>query len=120
MKCLLYVLSAFVFLAVSLWIAPFPHANAESAQKILSKEEEIRKKMIEISKQLGVTCNECHNMKNLADDSSKNFQVAREHIKAVEALKALGFDGKKSPEASCFMCHRGSMKYPFSEGHSKH
>ena len=89
--------------------------SAETVKKLKSNEELIRSSMIEISRQLGVTCTECHNMKNLADDSMKSFKIARDHLKAVEALKQNGFDGKKSPEASCFMCHRGQLKYPFFE-----
>ncbi len=90
-------------------------AKADSAQKMKIKEEEIRQNMIVISRQLGVTCTECHNMKKLSDDSLKNFQVARDHMKVVEMLKANGMDGKKGPEASCYMCHRGQIKIPYKE-----
>ncbi len=95
-------------------------AKADSAQKIKIKEEEIRQNMITISRQLGVNCTECHNMKKLSDDSLKNFQVARDHIKAVEILKANGMDGKKGPEASCYMCHRGQLKIPYKEKANSH
>ncbi len=95
-------------------------AYAESAQKIKVKEEEIRQSMITISRQLGVTCTECHNMKKLTDDSMKNFKVAREHIKVVELLKLNGMDGKKGPEASCYMCHRGQLQIPYKEKSNSH
>lgn len=95
-------------------------ARAESAQKIKAKEEEIRQNMILISRQLGVTCTECHNMKNLRDNSLKSFKVAQEHIKIVEVLKLNGLDGKKGPEASCYMCHRGQMQIPYKEKLSSH
>lgn len=99
---------------------PGPKAQAQSAQKIKLKEEEIRHSMVTISRQLGVTCTECHNMKKLADDSLKSFQVAREHMKIVEILKLNGMDGKKGPEASCFMCHRGQMSVPYKEKLANH
>ena len=95
-------------------------AKADSAQSLKLKEEEIRQNMIVISRQLGITCTECHNMKKLSDDSLKNFQVAREHMKVVEILKANGMDGKKGPEASCYMCHRGQLKIPYKEKANSH
>ncbi|MEK6772820.1 MAG: photosynthetic reaction center cytochrome c subunit family protein [Bdellovibrionota bacterium] len=95
-------------------------AHATSAQKIKLKEEEIRQNMVAISRQLGVTCTECHNMKKLTDDSLKNFQIARDHIKIVEILKLNGMDGKKDAEATCYMCHRGQMKIPYKEKLSAH
>lgn len=90
-------------------------AETNSAQKIKATEEEIRKSMVDISRQLGVTCTECHKMKNFADDTLRSFKVAKEHMKIVEILKQNGMNGKNSPEASCYMCHKGSLKFSYKE-----
>lgn len=110
----------FILLLFPLGFADKFTARAESAQKIKVREEEIRQNMIVISRQLGVTCTECHNMKKLTDDSLKSFKVAREHIKIVEVLKLNGMDGKKGPEASCYLCHRGQLQIPYKEKLGSH
>lgn len=115
-----FLLSLTIFTFPQLGLSPHFQARAESAQKIKVKEDEIRQSMVTISRQLGVTCTECHNMKKLTDDSLKSFQVAREHMKIVEMLKLNGMDGKKGPEASCYMCHRGQMSVPYKEKLTNH
>jgi len=100
---------AFVAVVISLlFIAPQGHS--ESVAKMMTKEDQIRDQMISISKQLGVTCTECHNVKNFTEDTKVSFKVAREHMRITALLKANGFDGKKEPEASCMMCHQGKLK----------
>lgn len=71
--------------------------------------------MVVISRHLGVTCTECHNLKNFRDDSKKAFKVSLEHMKWVELLKANGMDGKNAPEATCYMCHRGLLQPAYKE-----
>lgn len=95
--------------------------QAENIVKIKLKEQEVREQMIQISKELGVTCNECHNVSNFADASKPAFKISREHIKIVSLLKQNGFDGKKGTEASCFMCHQGKLNPNLSDKktHSK-
>lgn len=92
-----------------------PTAHTEPVSQLMTKEDQIREQMISISKQLGVTCTECHNVKNFTEDTKVNFKVAREHIKIVSLLKAHGFDGKKETEASCTMCHHGKLKPDLSK-----
>ena len=97
---------------------------AQTPEKIKQTEEEIRKEMISISSQLGVTCTECHNVKNFKDDSKKSFKVSLKHLKMVELLKLNGLSGNNSePEASCFMCHKGKLHFKFKEpitDHNRH
>lgn len=111
----LFLQLIFLFLAMPQWVSSLNFAHAESAKDIKSKEAETRQYMVTISRQLGVTCTECHNMKNLADSSMKSFQVAKDHMKIVELLKTSGMDGKNGPEASCYMCHQGNTKINYKE-----
>lgn len=89
--------------------------EAESVSKFVTKEEKIREQMVTISRELGVTCTECHNVSNFASDEKKSFKVGREHMKLTQMLKDNGFDGKKGPEATCYMCHRGKLRPDFKE-----
>jgi nitrate/TMAO reductase-like tetraheme cytochrome c subunit len=97
---------------------------AQTPEKLKQTEEEIRKEMISISSQLGVTCTECHNVKNFKDDSKKSFKVSLKHLKMVELLKLNGLSGNNSePEASCFMCHKGKLHFKYKEpitDHNRH
>lgn len=89
--------------------------SAESVTQFVQKEEQIRQSMVTISRELGVTCTECHNVQNFQESSKKNFKVGLEHMKLTQMLKENGFDGKKGPEATCYMCHRGKLRPDFKE-----
>ncbi|NUM57795.1 MAG: photosynthetic reaction center cytochrome c subunit [Bdellovibrionaceae bacterium] len=108
-------LVAFLILLTSFTI------KAQVAEKLKQTEEEIRQEMIVISRQLGVTCNECHHIKNFKDNSKKSYQVALKHIKIVELLKLNGMNGVNSePEASCYTCHKGKLKFQHKEKLNDH
>ncbi|XGC81754.1 hypothetical protein ACES2L_04565 [Bdellovibrio bacteriovorus] len=89
--------------------------QSQSVAKFVTKEEKIREEMITISRELGVTCAECHNVQNFRDDSKKTFKVGKEHMKLTQMLKDNGFDGKKGPMATCYMCHRGKLVPDYKE-----
>jgi hypothetical protein len=90
----------------------FAQTRIKSPSELKLREEEIRKQMIQISKELGVTCTDCHSTSNWKDSSKPYFKVALEHMKIVDLLKQGGMNGKnKTPEASCYMCHRGQVNY---------
>jgi hypothetical protein len=93
-----------------------PRAYTQSAQKLKTQEEIVREEMIDISKQLNVTCTECHKVDNFKDSSKATFKAAREHMKIVQVLKNNGFDGKQGPLATCYMCHRGELRPAYREG----
>ena len=96
-------------------------AFAEPIDKFVSNEEKIRSEMVTISRELGVTCTECHNVSNFQDGSKKSFQVSKEHLKITEMLKQNGFDGKGgNPQATCYMCHRGKLLPDYKEPASAH
>lgn len=85
---------------------------AEGAEEIKKTEQEVREQMIKISAELGVSCTECHVVTNFKDNQKEAFKVAAQHIKIVQVLKASGLNGQKGqPEASCYMCHRGQLRY---------
>jgi hypothetical protein len=86
-------------------------ARTESAENFKKEQEIVRLQMIQLSRELGVTCTECHAAKNWKDSSKANFKIAQDHMKTVEVIRASGFNGKKYPEASCFMCHQGRLKF---------
>lgn len=92
-----------------------PKGHTESASKIKTNETKVRQDMIVMARQLGVTCAECHNVQNFASDEKKTFKVAKDHMRIVETLRANGFDGKKGPEATCYMCHQGDLHPEYKE-----
>ena len=76
----------------------------------------MRKWMLEISRQMGVTCTYCHNTKNFKDNSMDTFKVAMNHIEVVEWLNREGFyKDRRGTQATCFMCHRGKAKPDYEE-----
>lgn len=101
-----------LFLILIFIPAPLP---AQSVTQFVTTEEKIREEMITISRELGVTCTECHKVQNFKDDSKKTYKVSKEHMKLTLMLRENGFDGKKGPQATCYMCHRGKLTPDFKE-----
>lgn len=69
----------------------------------------VREEMLKISKQLGVTCNYCHDVTNFKSNRIPAFGVALDHIKLVELLKRTHFSGNDK-QINCYLCHRGQPK----------
>ena len=99
-------------------------SQSQVVEKIILTEEEVRQQMIVISRQLGVTCTECHVLNNFSDSLKKSYQISKKHLKIVELLKLNGLSGTNGePEASCFTCHKGQLKFPHRESlddHNRH
>lgn len=115
-------ISLAVFLGLSFYSITFPgNAWAQSPQiagseRLKASEAAIREQMMIISRQLGVNCTACHNLKNFASAEKKEFGVAKEHMKLTQLLIDAGMDGReKSPKADCYMCHRGLLKPAYKE-----
>lgn len=88
------------------------------AEQFRTKEEEMRVSMINISRQLSVTCTTCHDPKNFASNEKGTFKTAKEHMRLTQLLIDQGFDGlEKRPKADCYMCHRGKLKPDYREPH---
>jgi hypothetical protein len=110
-----------LFSCLIILLLPLPMIQAQVPEKIKQNEEEIRQNMIVISRQLGVTCSECHNIKNFADASKKSFKVSLKHQKMVELLKLNGLSGiNGEPEASCYTCHKGKLRFSHKETLNDH
>lgn len=108
----LVVLSVFAYQKLNVDLS---RAEAQTPQKLIKSEEKVRQEMIIISRQLGVTCTECHNVQNFKNADKKSFKVALEHMKITALLSDHGMNGKTGPAASCFMCHQGKLSPVFRE-----
>lgn len=104
---------SFILLGLATFL--IPRAHSQSVSKFVTKEDKIREEMIVISRELGVTCNACHNVQNFKADDKREFKISKEHMKITQMLKENGFDGKKGPKATCYMCHRGKLQPDFKE-----
>ncbi len=102
------IYSVSIFLSALLYSSG---GQTESAVRFKKEQEIVRIQMVQLSRELGVTCTECHSSKNFKDGSKATFKIAKDHMKTVEILRNSGFNGKKYPEASCFMCHQGKLKF---------
>ncbi len=81
---------------------------------IFDKDLARREEMLVMSRQLGVTCNHCHDPANFRDGKLKNFQIAKEHMRVVEFINsAKGWNSK--PKVDCYTCHKGSAKFDYKE-----
>lgn len=89
-----------------------PRARTESAQALKAGEARVREEMLQLTKELGTTCTECHKINDFKDAAKIGFRIGAKHMKLVAVMKANGFDGKNGPEANCYMCHRGELKPP--------
>lgn len=69
-----------------------------------------REYMQEISKELNVTCNYCHDVSNFRSNKLPNFKISKAHIELVKMLNQKGFGTEKVVRADCYMCHRGEAK----------
>ena len=108
-----------IFVLVNLMLQSF--SFAETPETLKKSEEQVRQEMIVISRQLGVTCTECHNVKNFKDSAKNGFKIGQQHLKSVEILKSNGFSGANGePLASCFMCHQGQLHFAHREKFDDH
>ena len=76
----------------------------------------IRESMVNISRQLGVTCTHCHDVHDFRKSDMPTHKMARSHLEIVAKLNenASSLGGK----VDCYMCHRGIAKPDFREKQS--
>ncbi|HEX4923852.1 MAG TPA: photosynthetic reaction center cytochrome c subunit family protein [Bdellovibrionales bacterium] len=105
-------------LAIQLMI-PFLFAGISAAQtkaqRTAADDFAIREAMVKMSKQLGVTCNFCHDLQNFRSDKIDKYKVAKDHMRIVDLLNTQGFKGKRDVKADCYMCHRGKPVPDYKE-----
>jgi nitrate/TMAO reductase-like tetraheme cytochrome c subunit len=69
-----------------------------------------RRYMIEFNDALGVTCRDCHDLRDFADDGKEMKLVAREMMKMQRDLNERWFPDREEDAVTCFTCHRGSLQ----------
>jgi hypothetical protein len=102
-----------------LWVLPVG-ASKRTVRRpgpTADQELKIRENMVNISRQLGVTCNYCHDVKNFRNSSLKTWKTAKDHIRIVDLLNSKGFT--KGPRVDCYLCHRGQAVPDYREGSPK-
>ena len=82
-------------------------AAQEPAASMTDHEIKVRQYWVQISKELGVTCDYCHNVNNFKSFEKPQMKRTQEHVRIVELLNKKGFTYKDAPKADCYMCHRG-------------
>jgi hypothetical protein len=109
------LVTALVAIVIPTLIISLP-GYSQSVEHLKKDDEEMRRSMVVISRQLGVNCTTCHNTKNFASAEKVEFRVAKDHMRLTQVLIDNGMDGKdKRPKADCFMCHRGTLKPDYKE-----
>ena len=93
-------------------------ANSISeAKPELDTDLKLRAQMVQISKELGVTCTFCHNSENFKDSKNKNFITAKDHFRVLAILNSdQGF--KSKPKVTCYTCHKGQSKFEYMKPES--
>jgi hypothetical protein len=90
--------------------APAGPKNLQVLPKTTSKEQ-VKAIMKGVSKELGVECDFCHDVPDMASDKNEHKKIAREMMKMTEELNTKWVK-KVAPKAevNCFTCHRGKEK----------
>lgn len=102
--------------SVAYAIGAYAQTRRELVNKSVDPDEAMRKWMLEISRQMGVTCTHCHNPKNFKDNAMDTYKVALHHIDIVEWLNKDGFyRDRRGTKADCYMCHRGKAIPDYKE-----
>ena len=108
---------ALTTVAFAVAVPVFAFAEGSSAPKNLqvlpksTTKEQIKATMKGISKALGVECDHCHEVPDMASDKLEPKKIAREMMKMTDELNAKWIkkvDAKA--EVTCNTCHRGNAK----------
>ena|ERR1017187_3214453 len=90
-----------------LFMWAFLAKGQDSTQPATDHDLQVREEMKQISKELGVTCDHCHNVANYKSHEKPQMAISKEHSRIVELLNKQGFTYKNAPKGTCYMCHRG-------------
>lgn len=80
--------------------------------------DKFRPQMLEISRQLGVTCIHCHDSRNYRDSSKPTHKIAKAHMEMVDMINEK-YKDSFSAKVDCYMCHKGVSKPEFKERKEK-
>ena len=93
--------------------------GAAEKKSALDLELQYREFMLSITRQIGVTCDYCHDPKNFKDASKEAYRISKEHIRLVDWLNKENFLKSTAQKVSCYTCHRGEAKYQHYEKKQK-
>lgn len=107
-----YVL-ALVLLGISIAHADAPAPGGKNLQvlpKTLTKDQ-IKAVMKAQTKALGVECDHCHDVPDMASDKNEHKKIARDMMRLTDELNSKWFSGKVGKATiTCNTCHRGKEK----------
>ena len=85
--------------------------NLQVLPKTLTKDQ-VKGMMKHMSKELGVECDFCHDVPDMASDKNEKKQIAREMMKMTFELNSKWVTkiAPKGEKVTCFTCHRGEQK----------
>ncbi len=90
-------------------------SNSGADAKTSDADLKMREYMVNISRQIGVTCNHCHNVSNFKSDKMSAYKISKHHMKLVDILNVQGMGGVKTSKVDCYMCHRGKIVPDYKE-----
>jgi Photosynthetic reaction centre cytochrome C subunit len=90
---------------------PSAPKNLQILPKTMTKDQ-IKVVMKHFAKDLGVECDYCHDVPDMASDKLQPKLIARQMMKMTEEIDTKWLDGKNGPKAmvTCNTCHRGEAK----------
>lgn len=91
--------------------------NADAAENL---NNDMKERMKNWSRQLGVTCVYCHNIDNFKDDSKQSYKTSLKHYQMTKVIQEDVFNkrdqaGILKVKVDCYMCHRGEDKPSYNE-----
>jgi hypothetical protein len=105
------ILAGALAMVYAFTVAPrLAHAGDPTNLKVFPKnttKAEIKKAMKSIAEGLGVQCDHCHDLDDMAKDTEKK-EVARGMMLMVSETNTKYFKGK--PRVRCLTCHNGQKK----------
>jgi hypothetical protein len=97
-----------IFLPLTCFSAPSKNAPLKDS------DIKTRDYMVELSRQIGVTCTHCHDLKDFKKSDKPAYKLGQTHIEMVAMLNEK-YAGKVGEKVDCYMCHRGQPKWDYQE-----
>ncbi len=77
-----------------------------------STRAEVRDIMKAQSKALGVECEYCHDVPDMASDKNENKKVARQMMRMTTEINQKWFRSERKEGVTCYTCHHGHTEPP--------
>jgi hypothetical protein len=90
---------------------PSAPKNLQILPKTMTKDQ-VKGVMKHLAKELGVECDHCHDVPDMASDKNPHKVIARQMMIMTQEINSKWLDGKNGPKAEigCNTCHRGEPK----------